>query len=124
MSRSGSLNPEKIAIAEKKYETGTGNMKRRRLLPAVNIPTLERLQKQDPVQGIGNILCSIDSNLEVGNSSDGITKRSRKQTEKGFAYILPILFQKRKRLLSRFQRKSVNINALMQSRLNVRTVNE
>ena len=99
-------------------------MTRRRLLPAVNIPTLERLQKQDPVQGIGNILCSIDSNLKVGNSSDGITKRSRKQTEKGFAYILQVLFQKRKRLLSRFQRKSVNINAVIQSRSNIRTVNE
>ena len=32
MSRSGSLNPEKIAIAEEKYETGTGNMARRRSL--------------------------------------------------------------------------------------------
>ena len=44
MSRSGSLNPEKIAIAEEKYETGTGDMVRKRSLLAVNIPTLERLQ--------------------------------------------------------------------------------
>ena len=124
MSRSGSLDPEKIAIAEEKYETSTDNMARRRSLPAVNIPTLERLQKQDPVQGIENILCSIDSNLEVGNSFDGITKRSRKQAEKGLAYSLQVLFEKRKRLLSRLERKSENINVLIQSRLNVRTVNE
>ena len=44
MSRIGSLNREKIEIAEEKYDTGTANMARRRLLPAVNIPTLERLQ--------------------------------------------------------------------------------
>ena len=52
MSRSGTLNPEKIKIAEEKSETGTGNMTRRRLLLAVNILTLERLQQQDPAQGI------------------------------------------------------------------------
>ena len=78
MPRSGTLNPKKIEIAEEKSETGTGNMARRRLLPAVNIPTLERLQQQDPAQGIDNFLSSIDSNLEVSNSFDGITKRGRK----------------------------------------------
>ena len=85
MSRSETLNREKIEIAEEKSETGTGNMARRRSLPAVNIPTLERLQQQDQAQGIENFLCSIDSHPEVGNSFDGITQRSRKQTEKGLA---------------------------------------
>ena len=37
MSRSGTLNPEKIEIAEEKSETGTGNIARRKLLLAVNI---------------------------------------------------------------------------------------
>ena len=86
MSRSGTLNPKKIEIDEDKSKTGTGNMARRRSLPALNIPTLERLQQQDPAQGIENFLCSIDSNPEVGNFFDGVTKRSRKQTEKGLAY--------------------------------------
>ena len=124
MSRSGTLNTEKIAIAEEKSETGTGNMARRRSLPAVNILTLERLRQQNPAQGIENFLFFIDSNPEVGHSFDGITKRSRKQTEKGLAYSLQVLFEKRKRLLSRLQRKSENINALIQGRLNVRKVNE
>ena len=39
MSKSGSLNPEKIAIAEEKYDTGAGNMAGRRSLSAVSIPT-------------------------------------------------------------------------------------
>ena len=77
-----------------------------------------------PAQGIENYLCSIDFNQAVGNSFDAITKRSRKQAEKGLAYSLQVVFEKRKRLLSRLQRKSANINALMQSSLNVKTVNE
>ena len=112
MSRSGTSNPEKIEIAEKKSETDTGNMAWRRSLTAVNIPALERLQQQDPAQDIENFLCFIDSNPEVGNSFDRITKRSRKETEKGLAYSLQVLFEKRKRLLSRLQRKSENMNAL------------
>ena len=86
MSRSGTLNPKKIEIDEDKSKTGTGNMARRRSLPALNIPTHERLQEQDLAQGIENFLCSIDSNPEVGNFFDGVTKRSRRQTEKGLAY--------------------------------------
>ena len=35
MSRNGSLNPQKIASAEEKYETGTGDMVRRRSLPTL-----------------------------------------------------------------------------------------
>ena len=65
MSRSGTLNPENIEIAEEKYETGTGNMARRRSLLAVDISTLQRLQQQDLAQGIENFLCAIDSNPEV-----------------------------------------------------------
>ena len=102
MSRSGSLNPEKIAIAEEKYETGTGDMVRKRSLLAVNIPTLERLQQQDPAQDVENF---INSNRQVGNFFDGITRRSRKQTEKDVAYSLQVLFEKIKRLLSRFAKK-------------------
>ena len=85
MSRSGSLNVGKSVIAEENYKTGTGNISRRSL-PAVNIPTLERLQQQDPAQGIENFLYFSNSYLEVGNSFDGITKRSSKQTEKSLAY--------------------------------------
>ena len=39
-----SNSPEKIGITEQKYKTGAGNIERRRLLLAVNVPTLERLQ--------------------------------------------------------------------------------
>ena len=76
MSRSGSLNVGKSVIAEENYKTGTGNISRRSV-PAVNIPTLERLQ-QDPAKGIENFLYSSDSYLEAGNSFDGITKRNSK----------------------------------------------
>ena len=40
MSTSGSLNPEKIIIAEETYETGAGSSKNEN----VNVPTLERSQ--------------------------------------------------------------------------------
>ena len=83
MSVSGSLSPEEIAIAEEKNEFCTGNMARRRLLPAINLPTLQRLQQQDPAHGIKDCLCSANFNLKVGNSLDESTKRSTKQTEKG-----------------------------------------
>ena len=49
LSGSGSLYSKKIVDAEEKYETGTGNMARI-WLPAVNIPTLKRLKKQDPAK--------------------------------------------------------------------------
>ena len=125
MSRSGTLNHDKIEIAEEKSESGTGNMARRRSLPAVNIPTLERLQQQDPAKGIDNFLCSINSNPEVGSCFDGISKRSRKQAEEAIAYSLQVPFEKIKRLLPRLQEHSLDyINTLIQSKLNVRTVNE
>ena len=91
---------------------------------SITIPTLERLEKQDPAKDIENFLCSIDSNPEVSNSFDRITKISRKETEKGLAYSYQVLSENRKRLLSRLQRKSENEDALIQSRLNVRMVNE
>ena len=58
------------------------------------------------------------------NSFDGITKRRRKQAVKGLAYSFKVLFEKRKRLPYRLQRKSENVNAMIESRLNVGIVNE
>ena len=60
MSRTGTLNPEKIEIWFNIYIL-------KRWLPAVNVATLERLQQQDPAPGKENFICSIDSNPEVGN---------------------------------------------------------
>ena len=99
-------------------------MARRISLPAANVPTLEMLQQQNLVQGIENNLYSSNSNPEFGNSFDGITKKSRKQPEMGLAYSLLIFFEKRTRFFSKLQIKSENMNAVIQSRLNVRTVNE
>ena len=118
MSISRNLNPEKITIAEEKYKTGAGNMARKRSLSAINVATLEKLQQQDPAQGIEIYLSCAGSNTEVGNSFDGIIRKSRKQTERVLAYSLPALFEKRTRLISRLKRKSDNLNALMKSRLN------
>ena len=50
--------------------------------------------------------------------------RTRKQTEKGLAYSLEILFDRQKRLLLRLQRKSENIKNLMENKFNVRAVSE
>ena len=50
--------------------------------------------------------------------------RARKQTEKGLAYSLAILFNRRKRLLLRLQRKSENIKNLMENKFNVRAASE
>ena len=52
------------------------------------------------------------------------TVRTRKQTEKGLTYSLEILFDRRKRLLLRLQRKSENIKNLMENKFNVRPVSE
>ena len=122
MSISRNLNPEKITIAEEKYKTGAGNMARKRPLSAINVVTLEKLQQQDPAQGIEIYLCCAGSNMKVGNSFDGIIRKSRKQTERVLAYSLQALFEKRTRLISRLKRKSDNLNALMKSRLNARTI--
>ena len=50
------------------------------------------------------------------------TVRTRKQIEKGLTYSLEIVFDRRKRLLLRLQRKSENIKNLMEIKFNVRTV--
>ena len=50
--------------------------------------------------------------------------RTRKQTEKGLANSLEILFDRRKRLLLRLHRKSENIKNLMENKFNFRAVSE
>ena len=62
------------------------------------------MQQQDPAQSIENYLCSVDSDLDDGISFNGINRRSKKQVEKGLTHSFQILFEKRTRLLSRFQR--------------------
>ena len=49
-------------------------------------PHLKGDKSEDPAQGIENYCCSADSNPEFGKSFDGITKRSRKQRQKGLSY--------------------------------------
>ena len=124
MSRSGSLNPEKTEIPEEKSEVGTDNMARRRSLPAVNIPALERLQQQDPAEGIENFLCSIDSNPEVGNSFDKITKYQVGSKQKKVWPIVYRFFSIKEKGCSLDCKENLRINTLIQSKLNVETVNE
>ena len=50
--------------------------------------------------------------------------RTRKQTENCLAYSREILFDRRKRLLLRLQRKSENIRNLMENKFNVMAVSE
>ena len=50
--------------------------------------------------------------------------RTRKQAEKAFAYSLQILFDRRKMLLLRLQRKSENIQNIMENKFNVSSVSE
>ena len=61
-------------------------MARKGSLPSINVVTLEKLQQQDPAQSIENCLCSVDSNLGVSISFNEITRRSKKQVEKGLTY--------------------------------------
>lgn len=79
-------------------------MSRKRSLSSINVATFEKLQQEDPAQSIENYLCSVDCNLDVGISFNGITRKSKKQVEKGLTYSFQVLFEKRVRLLSRFQR--------------------
>ena len=74
-------------IGKEKCKIGASIMGRRRSLPAINVATLEKLQQQHPAKGIENYLCSTDFNPDVANSVDGITRISKKQTEKGLIYI-------------------------------------
>ena len=62
------------------------------------------------------------------DASEGVnevpTVRTRKQTEKGLAYSLEIVFDRWKRLLLRLQRKSENIKNLMENKFIVKAVSE
>ena len=60
-----SLNPKKIAIAWETYGTGEGNMTDRRSMSTINIHILERLQQQDPAQGIESYLCLVHSYFRI-----------------------------------------------------------
>ena len=91
---------------------------RRRSLPAITIPQTDKWIQDVQVEGTVNYL----SNADAINEAPVV--RNRKQTEKGLAYSLGILFDKRKRLLSRLERKSENINGLMEKKLNVRAISE
>ena len=90
---------------------------RRRSLPAITIPQTDKWIQDVQVEGTVNYL----SNADAINEAPVV--RNRKQTEKGLAYSLGILFDKRKRLLSRLERKSENIIGLME-KLNVRAISE
>ena len=91
---------------------------RRRSLPAITIPQTDKWIEDVQVEGTVNYF----SNADAINEAPVV--RNRKQTEKGLAYSLGILFDKRKRLLSRLERKSENINGLMEKKLNVRAISE
>ena len=91
---------------------------RRRSLPALTIPQTERWIQDTQVEGNINYLSNPDATKDVNEV------RTRKQTEKGLAYSLEILFDRRKRLLLRLQRKSENIKILMENKFNVRAVSE
>ena len=65
-------------------------MARKESLPSINVATLEKLQQQDPTQSIENCLCCVDSNLGVSISFNEITRRSKKQVEKGLTYTFQV----------------------------------
>ena len=92
---------------------------RRRSLPALTIPQTGRWIQD--TQGNINYCSNPDATKDV-NEVPAV--RTRKQTEKGLAYSLEILFVRRKRLLMRLQRKSQNIKNLMENKFNVREVSE
>ena len=119
VSLSGISNSETFGIAGEKCKTGVDKMSRKRSLPSINVATFEKLQQEDPAQSIENYLCSVDSNLDVGISFNGITRKSKKQVEKGLTYSFQVLFEKRTRLLSRFQRiliANITVNLMSLSR--------
>ena len=91
---------------------------RKRSLPALTIPQTERWIQDTQVEGNINYLSNSDATKDVNEV------RTRKQTEKGLAYSLEILFDRRKRLLLRLQRKSENIKILMKNKFNVMAVSE
>ena len=70
------------------------------------IPQSERWIQETQVEGDINYLSNSDATKDVNKV---LTVRTKKQTENGLAYSLEILFNRRKRLLLRLQRKSANI---------------
>ena len=92
-----------------------------RSLPALTIPQTEQWFQDTQVEGNINYLSNPDATEGVNEVP---TVRTRKQTEKGLAYSLEILFDRCNRLLLRLQRKSENIKNLMENKFNVRAVSE
>ena len=95
---------------------------RRRYLPVLTIPQTEQWIQDTQVEGNINYLSNPDATK--GGVNEAPTVRTKKQTEKGLAYSLEILFDRRKRLLLRLQRKSENIQNLIKNEFNVRAVSE
>ena len=114
----GTDNVENELKMENGREMKNEIQSRRRSLPAITIPQTDKWIQDVQVEGTVNYL----SNADAINEAPVV--RNRKQTEKGLAYSLRILFDKRKRLLSRLERKSENINGLMEKKLNVRAISE
>ena len=114
----GTDNVENELKMENGREMKNEIQSRRRSLPAITIPQTDKWIQDVQVEGTVNYL----SNADAINEAPVV--RNRKQTEKGLAYTLRILFDKRKRLLSRLERKSENINGLMEKKLNVRAISE
>ena len=94
-------------------------MESRRSLPAHTIFWTERWIEDTQVEANINYLSNHDATKD---NNEVPTGRTRKQTDKGLAHTLEIQFDRRKRLLFRLQRKSENINNLMESKFNVRAV--
>ena len=94
---------------------------RKRYLPTPTMPQIERWIQDTQIED--NIKCLSNPDATKG-VNDVPTVRSREQTEKGLALNLKILFDRRKRLLLRLQRKSENIKNLMGNKFIVRAVSE
>ena len=107
---------------EDKRDLKNGMQSARRIsLSALTIPQTERWIQDTHVEGQIHFLSNPDSTKDVNEVP---TVRTRKKTEKGLAYSLKILFDRRKRLLLRLQRKSKNIRNLIENKFNVRAVSE
>ena len=94
-------------------------MESRRSLPALTILRTERWIEDTQVEANINYLWNNDA---TKGNNEVPTGRTRKQTDKGLAHALEIHFDRRKGLLLRLQRKSENINNLVDSKFNVRAV--
>ena len=97
---------------------------RRRSLPNINVPVGD-----ETIKGMAHFSNVLDAKLSDVQDwqrtvQENVTKRSRKPTEKGLQYVLETLCEKRKRILSRLERKAENIRNLMSSGFYLRTVDE